>query len=97
MTARRRRTTLRNPLPIPTGQEIKAYRRARGHTIKMGGALVGTSMRAWHRYECGDTEIALSAWEVHRIRCGMTPTPTGETLLQRVTRRISEPVGLGLC
>lgn len=59
----------------PTKEEVRAARRAAGHTQAQAAETVhlGTSQR-WHEYEAGERNIDVSRWELYLLLTGQHPS-----------------------
>lgn len=59
----------------PAPAEIRAARKAAGLTQTQSGALVHAPLRAWQRWEAGDTPMHPGLWELFMYKVGRARHP----------------------
>jgi DNA (cytosine-5)-methyltransferase 1 len=52
----------------PTPAEIRAAREAAGLTQTQAGALIHNTLRAWQRWEAGDSPMHPAFWELFKMK-----------------------------
>ena len=55
----------------PTPAAVRAHRLAHGQTQSQAAALIYMELRAWQKYEAGDSAMHPAFFELYRIKCAM--------------------------
>lgn len=58
---------------VPTPDELRAARRAAGHTQTAAGQLVGGTLRTWQDWEAGRNAMPASAWALYLLLTDQHP------------------------